>query len=462
MISSGLASEEIAKKYKEYFEDNEKKLLDDFFTFLKFESVSADPAYENQVLACCAFVKKKLEEMGLSVEEWNASKGYPCLFAEHIASEDKPTILFYHHYDVQPVDPLELWKSPPFEPEIRDGKIFARGTCDNKGQCFYSISAVKQFLDWGKKENLNIKILIEGEEEVGSGSLFELFDKKKDRFKADYGLLVDVGIPSLDMPAVTVGFRGIVTFDIDCVASNSDLHSGAMGGVAYNPLRALVELLAKAIDEKGEITIPGFYDGIETIDRKDLLEYDLSPTLKEFDIKATHKEEGYSSIESNWTRPTFEINGVHGGYGGAGFKTVIPAKANCKISCRLAPGQDPKKVGECVIKFLNENIKEGMDLKIRFDHGGKGYCTSAKGKLAQITKTAYEEVLQKKAGFIMCGGTLPISYDLAKAIDGETLGMGYALDTDLIHAPNEHFAVDRMKYGFMTIGLILETLAKQK
>lgn len=462
MLSNELSNKQIVEKYKTAFEENEKDFLDTFFQFLKYESVSADPAFTEQVLSCCDFVKGYLEDMGLEVEVWRASKGHPCLFAEHRAGPDKPTILFYHHYDVQPVDPLDLWESAPFEPTVKDGDIFARGTSDNKGQCYYSISALKQFLETGKKENLNVKVLIEGEEEVGSGALFELMEEKKERFKADYCMLVDVGIPSLKMPAVTLGSRGIITFDIECIASNTDLHSGAMGGVAYNPLRALTEVLAKAHHEDGSIAIDGFYDGIEEIDMSNLLQYDLQPVLNEFEIKALHKEKGRTSLESNWTRPTFEINGLHGGYGGAGFKTVIPAKAILKLSCRLAVGQDPEHVSKCVQKFLKTNIKEGMELKIHVHHGGKSFFTSSEGNLAQIAKVAYEEVLGEKAGFMLCGGTLPIAYELAKAVGGETIGFGYALDTDLVHAPNEHFSIERLKYGFLTIGLILETLAKQK
>lgn len=452
----------ISKKYQEYFEKHEKKILADFISFLKFQTISADPAHKKDIKNCAEWVAAFLKEAGCKVEIWETPVN-PVIFASHEAtSADRPTILIYHHYDVQPVDPLELWDTPPFEPTIKGNEIYARGACDNKGQCLYGIYGVKAFLEIGKKEDLNIKVIIEGEEELGSVGLFHILKEKGKFLKADYVAIIDAGIPSLKQPAVTLGFRGITTLDVECIGSNVDLHSGQLGGIAYNPLRALVEVLAKAWDKEGRVAIDHFYDGIAVQDSKELMQVDMKPLLDKFELKALHQEKGYELIESNWTRPTFEINGLSGGYSGPGFKTVIPAKASCKISCRLVPGQDPVKIGEYVKQFLQKNIAKGFDLKVELHHGGEAFRTSAKGPFAAIIKQAYEDVLGVETGFVLAGGTLPIGTPVTEISGGEAIGMGYGFDDDYIHAPNEHFGLDRLKYGFMTVGSLLELLAGEK
>lgn len=452
----------VSKKYQEYFEKHEKKILEDYFSLLKFKSISADPAHKKDIEECSQWVFSFLKEAGCHVEVWKTPVN-PVIFAKHQAKNpNRPTILIYHHYDVQPVDPLELWNSPPFEPTIVGNDVYARGASDNKGQCLYGIYAVKAFLEIGKKEDLNIKVIIEGEEEVGSSGLFHVLEERKSSLKADYVAIIDAGIPSLEEPAVTLGFRGIVTFDVECSGSNVDLHSGQLGGIAYNPLRGLVEVLAKVWDKEGRVTIDNFYDDIIEQNAKELMQIDLKPLIEKFELKALHKEKGYTSLESNWARPTFEINGLSGGYAGPGFKTVIPAKACCKISCRLVPGQDPVKVGECVKQFLQKNIAKGFDIKVELHHGGEAYRASSKGPFAGKIKEAYEDVTGIETGFVLAGGTLPIATKFAEVCGGETIGIGYGFDDDYIHAPNEHFGIDRLKYGFMTIGSLLELLAGMK
>lgn len=461
-MESGIIKGRISKKYQEYFEKHEKKILEDFFSFLKFQTISADPAHKKDIESCSQWLASFLKEAGCSVEVWKTPIN-PVVFASHQAtSANRPTILIYHHYDVQPVDPLELWKTPPFEPTVIGKDIYARGVSDNKGQCWYGINAVKAFLEIGKKEDLNIKVIIEGEEEVGSEGLFHVLKEKKKFLKADYVAIIDAGVPSLKEPAVTLGFRGIITMDVECSGSNVDLHSGQLGGIAYNPLRGLVEVLAKVWDKDGKVTIDHFYDGITKQDSKELMELDVKPLIDSFELKALHHEKGFTSLESNWIRPTFEINGLSGGYSGPGFKTVIPSKACCKISCRLVPGQDPIKVGEYVKHFLQKNIAKGFDLKVELHHGGEAYRTSARGPFASKIKQAYEDVIGVEAGFILAGGTLPIATKFAEMTGGETIGMGYGFDDDYIHAPNEHFGIDRLKYGFMTVGSLLELLAGEK
>lgn len=447
-----------SKKYQEYFEKHQKNILESFFTFLKFPSISADPAHKKDIMACANWVGAFLKSVGFEVEMWPTPVN-PVVFGMHKAEKKgSPTLLVYCHYDVQPIDPLELWKTPPFEPTIVGGEIVARGACDNKGQCWYALCALAAFLEIGKKENLNIKILIDGEEEVGSEGLFHVLEHQGDRLKADYAAIVDLGIPSLKQPAVTLGCRGIVTFDVECICSNVDLHSGQLGGIALNPLRALVDVLAKVWDKDGHIQIERFYEGIEPFDKSQLIDVDVQDLIDKFELKGLHHEKGYSSIESNWLRPTFEINGLSGGYAGPGFKTVIPSKASCKISCRLVSGQNADHVAKCVESFLKKNIAKGVELRVELHHGASAYVTSSKAPFSKKIKEAYEDVLGLETGFILAGGSLPICAKIAEVSGAETVGMGYGLDDDYIHAPNEHFGLDRLKYGFMTVGSLLELL----
>jgi acetylornithine deacetylase/succinyl-diaminopimelate desuccinylase-like protein len=447
-----------SKKYQDYFEKHQDDILSRFFTFLRFPSISADPWHKADINACANWVAAFLKNVGFEVELWPTPIN-PVVFAMHQAQKkDRPTLLVYCHYDVQPVDPLELWKTPPFEPTIREGEVFARGACDNKGQCWYALSALAAFLKIGKKENINIKILIDGEEEIGSEGLFHVLNHRGDRLKADYAAIVDLGIPSLNKPAVTLGCRGIVTFDVECVGSNVDLHSGQLGGIALNPLRALVDVLAKVWDKDGHIQIEGFYEGIEPFDKSQLMEVDVQDLIDKFQLKGLHHEKGYSLIESNWLRPTFEINGLSGGYAGPGFKTVIPSKASCKISCRLVSLQNADHIAKCVEDFLKKNIAKGVELKVELHHGASAYVTSSQAPFVKKIKEAYEDVLGLETGFILAGGSLPICAKIAEVSGAETVGMGYGLDDDYIHAPNEHFGLDRFKYGFMTVGSLLELL----
>jgi acetylornithine deacetylase/succinyl-diaminopimelate desuccinylase-like protein len=285
--------------YKTYFSKHEKVILEDFFAFLRFKTISADPQYKQQINNCADWIKKYLEGSGMQVSLWQ-TKGNPVVFAEHKASSsERHTILLYHHYDVQPVDPVDLWDSDPFSPTIKHGQIYARGASDNKGQCFYSMLAIKVFLETAQNKDLNIKVIIEGEEEVGSEGLLEILQQKKQELASDYTLIVDMGIPSLDHPAVTLGFRGIVTFSLEVIGSLMDLHSGIFGGIALNPLRGLSEVMAKIWDSTGRVQIPHFYDGIEPVDSSHLLQEDLKELLEKFELKALHHETGYTLLESN-------------------------------------------------------------------------------------------------------------------------------------------------------------------
>ncbi|MCH9613221.1 MAG: Succinyl-diaminopimelate desuccinylase [Chlamydiia bacterium] len=420
---------------------------------LSIPSVSSEKVHEKDVKAACEFLRDYLSTF-MQVEIWEGD-GHPILFASHLEGEDKKTLLLYGHYDVQPVDPLELWVSPPFEPTVREGHIYARGAIDNKGQLFYTLEAVKQFIENGG--GYNIKFVIEGEEEIGSPFLSKILPEKKGQLKADHFIIPDVDMNTEEKPAIQVGLRGILTMEVSLKGSETDLHSGSFGGIAYNPNRALVELLAKCYDEKGQVTIPGFYEGITKVNLTDLMtDIDYEKDAHAGGVNAVGGIKGASLIETNWLKPTLEINGIWGGYTGDGFKTVIPAKAHAKISMRIPAGQDPKKLGEAVKNFLLQNVAEGVELSCELGHGSRGVVNSPTGALPKVVKAAYESVLEKPCGIIICGASIPIVEEFAKHISPSFVLMGIALNGDGMHAPNERVALKRLELGERIVLDILE------
>ncbi|MCI0382013.1 MAG: dipeptidase [Chlamydiae bacterium] len=449
--------------YKTWYKNHKDKLLEDFFTYLRFPSISTDPVYRDSVMSCANFLLDYLKKMGLQSELLHSS-GYPAVFASHLVSKNRPTLLIYHHYDVQPVDPIELWKSDPFQPKMIKGEVFARGASDNKGQCFYTLCALRAFLEIGTKEKINIKIFIEGEEESGGKGTGEILLKHADKLKADYLLIVDSGIPEAGKGAITLGVRGICTMEVTCENAKVDLHSGTHGGIALNPIHALISALAKMWDENRKIMVPEFYEDILPISREemrqfDLEEIDLDQYKSHFGVRAFAPESGYSLIESSVVRPTLEINGIAGGYAGPGFKTVIPKEASAKISCRLVPDQDPDKIAKDLFLFLRSKIPATIQMKWTFHHGAKSFRSSGNSKIAKVAKIAYEEVLKSPCRNILMGGSIPIAGDLTEVSGAKTILIGYSLDSDNFHAPNEHFGLDRIEQGFLTMTKIFSLLA---
>lgn len=445
------------------WEKASKKAIDDYLHFLSFPSVSSEKKHEGDVKACVHWLKNYMESMGLKTELIQTS-GHPTLLAGYEIDPDKPTLLLYGHYDVQPVDPIELWQTPPFSPVIRDGSVFARGAQDNKGQIFYCIQAVKYLLEEEGTLPLNIKFLIEGEEETGSLGLSKILPSIKDSIKADYVVVVDVGIPAKDEPAITLGLRGIITFDIHLKGSKNDLHSGMYGGLAYNPNHALVKVLASLRDENGKIAIPNFYDDVKDLSALEREEYDLEfddmSYLAQTGFPPTGGEETFSPGERRATRPTLEINGINGGYTGDGFKTVIPKEAHAKISCRLVPNQDPEKIGLLVKNHIQKIVPKGIEVEVDF-HLGKGMPVrlTKDSSLAKAFAESYESIFKKKCRYILEGASIPIAAELKNASGGDLLLVGLGLPEDLIHAPNENFSLDRFKKGFCIIAGALFNLA---
>lgn len=448
---------------KKTYLEHEKKALEDYFTFLRFESISTDPAYKKQVLSCADWLADYLRKMHFDVEMWPTT-GYPTIFASFLkAGPEKPTLLIYHHYDVQPVDPINEWTTPPFQPTVRNGEVYARGAQDNKGQCFYTIQALKMLLDRDKELPINIKLCIEGEEECGSNGLSGILAQKRKELKADYLAIVDVGIQDKNSPSVTLGVRGLITMDLDVQGSRTDLHSGSHGGLAYNPIRALASILASMHDRSGGINIPGFYDDVKEISKEEKahlsLEVDEKKYKEMFGMAPTGGESQLSPSERVSLRPTVEFNGVSGGYSGPGFKTVIPSHAHAKVSCRLVPDQDPQKIGRLVAKFLESQAPSGITVKVKVHSGcGKAARANPTSAIVQAFSKSFSEVFGKPCKFILDGASIPIVTALTEVSESEMVLVGLGLPDDQIHAPDEHFGIDRFGKGVLIMARTLEIL----
>ncbi|MDD2943614.1 MAG: dipeptidase [bacterium] len=449
------------------YESQEHSLLDEFLDFLRIPTISSEKQFHEDTLNGISWIEQFLSKTPLTMKRWETN-GFPVFFAEWDgAGKEAPTVLLYNHYDVQPVDPLELWHSEPFAPEIRNGEIYARGAQDNKGQCFYVISLIRALFERDGSLPVNVKLLIEGEEEIGSSGLAGILDQHKEELKAEHLLIVDFGFTDMRRPSVCMGMRGLCTMTVKLKGSNSDLHSGVHGGIVYNTNHALIEILSGMRDANGKITIPGFYDGVIALSdlEKSKINFDFNENdyVKMFDAQPTGGEKNLSPLESAWTRPTLEINGIAGGYHGNGFKTVIPKEALAKISCRTVVGQDPWKVGELVKNYILEKLPKGITAEITIHPGiGEAVRTDPNSEVMQAAARAFSEVLGKDCSITLEGASVPIVANLTKVSGGDVAMIGYGLPGDNIHAPNEHFGLDRLKYGFCAIGRILEILGSRE
>lgn len=447
--------------YQKWYDQREKTSLEEFFTYLRFPSISAQSQHRKSLLECAKWVEAYLNDMGFTTERWEG-EGHPIIFAQRLVDPSAPTLLFYGHYDVQPPEPFDLWKSPPFEPEIRNGRIYARGAEDNKGQNYYTMLAIKAFLEKNPHAKINLKYIIEGEEEMGSNLLEELAPTKQKELAADTLLIVDTGMGSRENPGLEIGCRGIMTMDITLTNTNTDLHSGSYGGIVYNPNRALAEILASLIDEQGHINIPHLYDDVVPLsdEERQVIDtsFDEQALKQEVGQCALHVEEGFTPTEANWLRPTLEINGMWGGYTGEGFKTVIPSEAHAKISCRLVPNQDPKKIYQYICDAIRKRLPNGMQADFIPHGGGTAAWSSPSAKSTQVLKQAFEDVFGSCA-IIYGGGSIPITALLAKHSGAELVLPGVGLPCDRIHAPNENFGLDQLAAGFLIIATTLERVA---
>lgn len=449
------------KSAKDYIEKNKDRFLDELIDLLKIPSISADSAYKSDVIKTAEAVKIQLEKAGCDHVEICETPGYPIVYGEKIIDEKLPTVLVYGHYDVQPPDPLDLWDSPPFEPVIKktdihpEGAIFARGSCDDKGQMFMHVKALEYMVETNQLP-CNVKFMIEGEEEIGSVSLGWFVKRNREKLKNDVILISDTGMIAKDVPSITTGLRGLSYVEVEVTGPNRDLHSGLYGGAVANPINILCKMIASLHDENNHITIPGFYDDVEELsdeERAKMAEapFNLEDYKKALDIDAVYGEKGYSTNERNSIRPTLDVNGIWGGYIGEGAKTVIASQAFAKISMRLVPDQDWEKITELFQKHFESIAPKGVSVKVKPHHGGEAYVTPIDSIGYRAAEKAYEQTFGKTPIPQRSGGSIPIVALFERELESKTILMGFGLDSDAIHSPNEHFGVWNYLKGIETI-----------
>ena len=442
---------------KEWYNKNKKQILKDYFEFLKFKSISARKEYKKDIEATAEWIKEYLDDMNFNCSIVQTHT-YPVVYAEKIESSNDYTVMFYAHYDIQPPDPIEKWNTDPFEPTIINNRVYALGASDDKGQLFYTLVSIKAMLALRSKLPINIKICLDGGEESSSPGLIKILPKYAEKFKADALVAIDSAIPNDKNPVITLGIRGIAVGEVEFIGSASDLHSGKYGGIALNPLRALVCTLSKVWNENGRIMIPGFYDDVIDVPKH---MYDVSSyNMDDSTIYAFGGEKGYSLTESNWFRPTFEINGMGGGYTGRGFKTVIPAKAFAKISCRLVPNQDPDKILKLIDKFFIDNSPKGIKVKfIEREGRGKAFLEDVNSRIAKSSCLAFQEVFNAPCKKVLSGITISAVSEMTNVLKCDTVVIGVRSEDDQIHSPNESFSLNRFEKGFLVIAKIIQNCA---
>ncbi|MBO0342485.1 MAG: dipeptidase [Bacteroidota bacterium] len=449
------------KDINNYISTNKDRFINELIDLLKIPSISADKAYAKDVLEAAKAVKKSLDDAGCENTEICETKGYPVVYGDKIIDPNLPTVLVYGHYDVQPPDPMNLWDSPPFEPVIKetelhpDGAIFARGACDDKGQFFMHVKAVEYMI---QNDTLpcNVKFMIEGEEEVGSDSLEDFLKENSEKLKNDIILISDTGMIGNDTPSITTGLRGLSYVEVEVTGANRDLHSGIYGGAAPNPINVLSKMIAQLHDENNHITIPGFYDKVEIISDEERAEmakapFDLEAYKKSLDIDDVHGEKGYTTPERFGIRPTLDVNGIWGGYMGEGAKTVIASKAYAKISMRLVPDQDWHEITDLFTKHFKSLAPKSVKVKVTPHHGGQAYVTPIESDGYQAASKAMETTFGKTPVPQRTGGSIPIVALFENVFDSKTILLGFGLDSDAIHSPNEHFGVWNFLKGIETI-----------
>ena len=450
-----------------FVSENQPRFLNELLEFLRIPSVSTLPEHKQDVARAASFVASALENAGMEHVEVIQTDKHPLVYADWLHATGKPTVLCYGHYDVQPPDPLELWKSPPFEPSVRDGNIYARGACDDKGQMYMHIKAVEALRAvHGGKLPLNVKFLIEGEEEVGGESISKYVPSQKDKLKADVALVSDTELFADGVPTLCIGLRGLMYMEIEATGPARDLHSGMYGGAAPNAVYGLIELLAKAKNAEGQIQIPGIYDEVAAPAPAETESWRKLPFSEEEFLKdevgstALTGEPDQSVLARIWARPTFEVHGIAGGFTGAGAKTVIPAKAVAKVSVRLVPNQDPERVVTAVKEWVRKNTPKGITTEVRLFGAGPAISVDPDHPAIHVAAQAFEEMLGKPTVFIRSGGSIPIVGEFAQHLGIPTVLMGFGLPDDGLHSPNEKYRISNFYDGIRTIAHFFERYAK--
>lgn len=446
----------VAEQVLAYLRENKERLLGQLKQFLAIPSISTDSSHKEDVEKAAQFIISYIKEIGFSDVELMETKGHPVVYAEYMeAGEDAPTVLFYGHYDVQPVDPLDEWISDPFRAEIRDGRIYARGASDDKGQVFMHLAVFEAFMKTKKKLPLNVKLLIEGEEEIGSANLYELLQKERAKFRADFVVISDSGMVANDQPTILYGLKGFTGLEITVKGPNRDLHSGLYGGAVRNPIMALVHILASIKNEDEVITVDGFYDDVAPLTEKEreLLNRVAGEDYeKTVGVPETVSEKGYNAKEHTMARPTFEINGIYGGYQGEGTKTIIPSSATAKITCRLVPHQDPVHIQQILVDHIKRVAPKGVTVDVKLEElSARAYMVEPDHPLIQTAAACYEKAFGKETVFVRMGGSIPVVEWLDQIYRIPVILLGFGTPEDNLHAPNESFPLNSFDKGMETL-----------
>lgn len=438
-----------------YIAENEPRFLEELFSLIRIPSISAHPERKPDIERCAERWKELLLEAGADTVEVMPSDGNPLVYGEKHVSDDAPTVLVYAHYDVMPAEPLELWHSKPFEPEVREDRIWARGADDDKGQSFIQVKAFEYLV----RHNLlrhNVKFIFEGEEEIGSPSLSAFLERHRGLLKCDVILVSDTSMLAPDLPSLTTGLRGLAYWEIEVTGPNRDLHSGHFGGAVANPALVLCEMLAKIVDERGRITIPHFYDDVEELSAEERamiasIPFDEEAYKRSIDVDAVRGEEGYSTIERNACRPSFDICGIWSGYQGEGSKTVLPSKAYAKVSCRLVPHQQHEKIQQLFTDYITKMAPDCVRVKVTPMHGGEGYVCPITLPAYKAAEEGFTQAFGKRPLAVRRGGSIPIISDFERVLGVKTVLMGFGLERNAIHSPNENFSLDIFRKGIAAV-----------
>lgn len=440
---------------EEYIRANEARFLEEWFSLIRIPSVSSDPARKADMEACAERWRTLLLEAGADEARLMPSAGHPLVYAEKRVLPDAPTVLVYGHYDVMPADPLELWVSAPFEPEVRDGKVYARGADDDKGQSMIQLKAFEYMVRSGELRH-NVKFILEGEEEIGSPSLAAFLQEHRELLACDIVLVSDTSMLAPDLPSLTTGLRGLAYWEVEVTGPNRDLHSGHFGGAVANPINVLCDLLARMTDADGRITVPGFYDDVEELsaEERKMLEqipFDEERYKASIGVKALKGEKGYTTIERNSCRPSFDVCGIWGGYTGQGAKTVLPSKAYAKVSCRLVPHQSHEKIAQMVADYLLSLAPDYVQVKVTPLHGGDGYVCPVNLPAYRAAEAGFTKAFGRKPLAVRRGGSIPIVNDFERILGVKTILMGFGLESNAIHSPNENFPLEMFRRGIEAV-----------
>jgi acetylornithine deacetylase/succinyl-diaminopimelate desuccinylase-like protein len=450
----------------DFIKSNNDRYLSELKHFLSYPSISTNPENKKDVLECAEYLKQHMESIGMQNAKVYPTKGHPVVYSDWLnAGPDKPTVLIYGHYDVQPVDPLELWTSPPFEAEVRGDNLYARGSADDKGQVFIHLKAIEAHLSQNRYLPVNIKLLIEGEEEIGSMNLGQFIKDNVELLKCDVIVVSDTSMFSKELPALGYALRGLCYMQVDVTGPNRDLHSGQYGGAVENPINALAEMIAKMKDADGKILIDGFYDDVAPLSKEEKdnfakLPFSDDEYAKGLEVDALAGEKGYSTLERIWARPTLDCNGIWGGFTGEGAKTVLPSKASAKISMRLVPNQDPDKIEKLFVDFVKKIAPKSIKTEVYGQHHGKPWISPIDSKWNKAAIKALKAGFGKEPVFMREGGSIPIVFTLEEYLKAPTVLLGFGLPDENAHSPDEHLNMNNFYNGILTSADFYEELAK--